>query len=128
MNQHLFQIGFRSRVSLRIAALALFSGAALLLAGPGCSIIESQQDCEKSCDLLNQCGVLESDSCGAYCAGFVAGAAVAGCGDEFDAQNECGKTIDECGASAAKCATQVKAFADCMAAYCKETPGGQGCP
>lgn len=112
---------------LQAAALVLTLGAAIL-AVPGCFLIESQQDCESSCELLNKCGVLASGNCGTYCAGLVAGATVAGCGDEFDAQNDCGKSLSGCDTAAAKCAPQVKAFASCMEAYCKQHPGSQGCP
>ncbi|MFT3772407.1 MAG: hypothetical protein QM820_43995 [Minicystis sp.] len=129
MNAPLFQDTSLGRRWIRFAALAVFSAGVAIVAVPGCSLIESQQDCESSCDMLNQCGVLQTNSCGSYCTGLVAGSTIAGCGDEFDAQNECGKSITTCDAqSAAKCAPQVKAFAECMDAYCKKTPGAQGCP
>jgi hypothetical protein len=113
--------------SFRLFAAALALGAGSL-GVPGCFLVESQQDCEKSCDMLNQCGVLASGSCGTYCAALVAGVTIAGCGDEFDAQNDCGKSLTECTDAATKCEKQVKAFATCMDEYCKKTPNGQGCP
>jgi len=116
-----------ARRRLRLAALALVAAAASLWAASGCALIEGTQDCQKACEQLNQCGVLHSGSCGAYCASLVAGAAIAGCADEFDAQNVCGKDLDAC-TGAAACAPQAEAFGKCMDAYCKKTPGGQGCP
>lgn len=113
----------------RLAASVVIAAAfAVLAVAPGCGLIDAQQDCEAACDELNRCGVASVGSCGAYCTGMVAGVAIAGCGDEFDAQNECATATNDCSTGAAKCTDKVKAFGDCMAAYCKDHPTGQGCP
>jgi hypothetical protein len=111
-----------------LAALAL-AAAGLLLGAPSCSLIQSQNDCESSCDLLKSCGLLPaSTTCGSYCTGFVAASLVSGCGDEFDAQNQCAIDNADCTSAALDCNAKVAAFASCIDAYCKKTPGAQGCP
>lgn len=113
----------------RFAASIVISAALAMLAiAPGCSLIEAQQDCENACAELNRCGVASVGSCGAYCTGMVAGVAIAGCEDEFDAQNQCATASNDCSTGAAKCTKQVEAFGACMEAYCKDHPTGQGCP
>jgi hypothetical protein len=109
---------------------AVLLGAAFL-AGPGCfvkDLIDSGQDCTASCNVLNECGLIQTSDCGAYCAGLVTGAVIAGCNDQFDAQNACAETNTQCGAdSAAMCAPQTEAFAQCMKDYCTMHPTGEGC-
>ena len=112
----------------RLAALFAFTSLTAALVAPGCNIIEAQQDCEDACAELDRCGVAELGSCSGYCAGMVAGSVVAGCGDEFDAQNTCALANNDCAAGAATCAIEVAAFATCMKGYCDKNPSGQGCP
>ena len=115
------------RLLLRVCALTILAGGAALSAASGCSIISDESDCSSACSLFNDCGVIHTGSCGAYCAALVAGSAVAGCGDQFDAQNECAKTNNVCSTAVEGCASDVEAFATCMAAFCKKTPSAQGC-
>jgi hypothetical protein len=110
------------------AALALLALFATLGIAPGCSLIEGQKDCEAACSELNRCGLFDVGSCGGYCTGMVAGVAIAGCDDEFDAQNECAKDSTDCSTGASKCVKQVEAFSKCMETYCAKNPTGQGCP
>jgi hypothetical protein len=118
----------------RAAALALLALAAALGAGAGCAVIDAGKDCNSACETLNTCGLLSGGNCGAYCAGLVSGATIAGCVDQLDAQNQCAENITSCSTTADKasaataCSKTVQTFATCMAAYCKKTPGGQGCP
>ena len=111
-----------------LAALAL-TAAGLLLGAPSCSLIQSQDDCETSCNLLVSCGVLPpSTTCGSYCTGMVALSVVAGCQDQLDAQNQCANDNGDCTNAALNCNGKVSAFASCIDAYCKKTPGASGCP
>lgn len=120
------------QLCVRACALSFVVLGAALFAAPGCAIanlINSGKDCTASCDILKMCGVLHSGDCGAYCAGLVSGAVIAGCNDLFDAQNSCAKDNANCSsaASAATCAPQAAAFAKCMADFCKNHSSSPGC-
>lgn len=110
------------------AAITISSLLLGLTISPGCSLIEGQQDCEEACAELTRCGLADVGSCGAYCTGMLAGVAIAGCDDEFDAQNECAKSSTDCDTGASQCVKKIEAFSACMEAYCKKNPTGQGCP
>ena len=116
---------FAHRAAAMIVLLTAFGALAI---APGCALIEAQQDCEAACAELNRCGLVDVGSCGAYCTGMVAGVAIAGCEDEFDAQNDCAKANSDCSTGAGKCVSKVESFSKCMAAYCADNPTGQGCP
>lgn len=115
-------------LALRAAALSLTLAGAAICAMPACSIISAEADCKSACDNLSMCGLLSAGNCTAYCAGLATGATVAGCADKFDAQNSCGKDHPDCTEAATSCTQQVQDFTDCMNAYCKDHPDGQGCP
>ncbi len=112
-----------------VAALALL-GAAYL--APGCAVsdlISSGEDCSTACNALNKCGLIKTSDCGGYCAGLESSALLAGCSDQFAAQNSCGAANTQCTASSAQmCAPQTKALTQCIKNYCDNHPGGEGCP
>jgi hypothetical protein len=74
------------------------------------------------------CGVIQPSNCGLYCTSLTEGATVAGCGDQFDAQNACGKANTDCNSAKANCTSQADAFSKCMRDYCTMNPMGTGCP
>ncbi len=114
---------------VRACALSAALLGAAAFAGPACSLIDAGSDCKSACETLKTCGLLSTGDCGVYCAGMVSGAVIAGCNDQFDAQNQCAKANTQCTASSAgMCATQTEAFAKCMKDYCSSHPDGQGCP
>jgi len=115
------------RLFLRACALTILAAGAALSAASGCGLIAAETDCTSACTLFNTCGLTKTGSCGGYCAALVAGAAIAGCGTEFDTQNQCAKDNSVCTAAAQTCAPHVAAFATCMAAFCKKTPSASGC-
>jgi hypothetical protein len=116
---------------VRAGALsAILLGAATLVA-PGCfvkDLVDSEDDCTSSCNVLNKCGLINTSDCGAYCTGLLAGVTLSGCSDQFDAQNTCAAANPNCGASSASmCSPQTEAFAQCMKNYCTMHPTGEGC-
>jgi hypothetical protein len=116
------------RLFLRAYALTILAGGAALSAASGCGIIAAETDCNSACSLYKDCGVLPtSASCGGYCAALVPGTVIAGCGDEFDAQNQCAKDNGVCSTAATACVAPIEALGACMATFCKKTPSAQGC-
>jgi hypothetical protein len=116
------------RLLLRASALTILAGGAALAAASGCNIIGEETDCNSACALFKTCGLpgAPSADCGGYCTELVAGAAVAGCSAEFEAQNQCAKDNSVC-STAMTCTTSVEAFATCMATFCAKTPSSSAC-
>ncbi len=111
---------------LHVAALSAALLGAAVLAGPACSLISSGDDCKSACQVFVTCGTLKTSDCGLYCTGEVYSAQLAGCSDQFEALNACGKTNTACNAST--CASEQDAFTKCVMSYCANNPMGDGCP
>jgi hypothetical protein len=112
----------------RLFVLSVVLLGASVFAGPSCSIIQNGQDCSDGCSTLKMCGLIQTSDCGLYCAGLTEGVTIAGCGDQFDAQNTCAKANTDCSNATANCSAQTAAFTKCMMDYCNMHPMGSGCP